>query len=74
VNIAQLKRELFVQKPLDGDDWYFTQGNGIFVHSSNSSALMGRLGYSVNHYKYYPKESFTNFVASVAHSLSHVEE
>lgn len=74
VDIAHLKDELFTHKPLDGDDWYFTQGSGIFVHSSNNSALMWRLGHSVHHYKFYPKESVTNFMASLAHSLSHIEE
>ena len=74
VSVARLKEELFAHKPLDGDDWYFTQGSSIFVHSSNNSALMWKLGHSVHHYKYYPKESVTNLMASLAHSLSHIEE
>lgn len=55
-------------------NWYFQQGNDIFVHASNSSAMMWHVRQSVRNFNYYPLESFTNFFSSLAHSLSHIEE
>jgi len=56
------------------EDWYFTQGKNIFVRTSNSSAMMWHIRHNARYFKYYPKEAFTNFFASFAHSLSHIEE
>lgn len=53
---------------------YFSQGDDIFVHASNTGALLGHVERSLKYFKYYPSESFTNFFASFAHSLSHIEE
>ena len=55
-------------------NWYFQQGSDIFVHASNSSAMMWHVRQSARNFSYYPMESFTNFFASLAHSLSHIEE
>lgn len=56
------------------DSWYFTQGKNIFVRTSNSSAMMWQIRHSTQYLKYYPTETITNFFATFAHSLSHIEE
>lgn len=56
------------------DDWYFTQGNHIFVRSNNSSAMLWHIRHSMKFMRYYPAETFTNFFVALAHSLSHIEE
>jgi len=56
------------------DDWYFTQGRHIFVHTNNSSAMLWHIRHSIRFMRYYPAEVFTNFFTSFAHSLSHIEE
>ncbi len=74
VDTSRLEAELFT-RPGDSDtEWFFTQGKGIFVHSSNNGAMLWRLNHSARYFKYYPKESVTNLMAAFAHSLSHVEE
>ncbi len=56
-------------------DWYFTQEDGeIFVHNTDSSATFSHVRRSARYFRYYPAESITNFFASFAHSLSHIEE
>lgn len=66
-------KELFNLRP-SKNNWHFRQGNDIFVHSTNSSAMMWHVRQSARNFSYYPLESFTNFFASLAHSLSHIEE
>lgn len=55
-------------------EWYFSQGNDIFVHTANSSAMFWHVRHSAKYFKYYPSETVTNLFASFAHSLSHIEE
>lgn len=55
-------------------EWYFKQGKDIFVHATNSSAMIGQVQRSATNFKYYPQESITNFISSFLHSLSHIEE
>ena len=56
-------------------DWYFQQGeDNFFVHNSNSTAMFWYVKRSARYFKYYPSETFTNFLSSFAHSLSHIEE
>ena len=55
-------------------DWYFTQGNHIFIRANNSSAMRWQIRHSAKLMRYYPGETFTNFFVSFAHSLSHIEE
>lgn len=69
----KVMNELFTLKSQKGS-WYFQQGEDIFVHASNSSAMMWHVRQSARNFRYYPSESFTNFFASIAHSLSHIEE
>jgi hypothetical protein len=56
------------------EEWYFSQGKNIFVHTSNPSAMLWHCRRSARYFHYYPAETMTNFFASFAHSLSHIEE
>lgn len=56
------------------EEWYFSQGKNIFVHTSNPSAMLWHVRRSAQYFRYYPSETLTNFVTSFAHSLSHIEE
>lgn len=56
-------------------DFYFTQeNNSVFVHTSNGTAMLGHIRRSARYFHYMPSETITNFFASFAHSLSHIEE
>jgi len=56
-------------------DFYFSQESGsVFVHTSNGSAMLGHIKRSARYFRYLPSETVTNFFASFAHSLSHIEE
>ena len=70
----QLVAEMFRQKNSHAEEWYFSQGKNIFVHTSNPSAMMWHVRRSAKYFKYYPTETVTNFFTSFAHSLSHIEE
>lgn len=75
VVIDKLVSEMLTQQSLlQSADWYFQQGKDIFVHTTNSSAMMWHMQHSAMYAKYYPVESITNFFASFVHSLSHIEE
>jgi hypothetical protein len=63
-----------LQNQQQSTDWYFQQGKDIFVHSTNSSAMMWHMQHSAKYAKFYPAESITNFFTSFVHSLSHIEE
>jgi hypothetical protein len=67
-------REMFRQKNSHAEEWYFSQGKNIFVHTSNSSAMLWSVRRSAKYFRYYPTETVTNFFTSFAHSLSHIEE
>ncbi len=67
-------REMMQQRNSHAEEWYFSQGKDIFVHTSNSAAMLWHIRRSASNFKYYPMESLTNFMASFAHSLSHIEE
>jgi hypothetical protein len=72
--MERLIEEIFLQRNSHPEDWYFQQGKDIFVHTSNSQAMLWHVRRSIKFFKYYPSETFTNFFASFAHSLSHIEE
>ena len=56
-------------------DFYFSQGSdSIFVHTSNGGALINHIKRSARYMRFIPSEAFTNFFASFAHSLTHIEE
>ena len=73
-DVQRIFDELFNQEFARQADWYFLQGKDIFVHTSNSSAMMMHVRRSARYSRYYPSEGFTNFFASFIHSLSHIEE
>ena len=67
-------REILRQKNSHAEEWYFSQGKNIFVHTSNASAMLWHVRRSAKYFSYYPTETLTNFFTSFAHSLSHIEE
>lgn len=67
-------REILKLKNSHPEEWYFSQGKNIFVHTSNPSAMLWHFRRSARFFHYYPAEMVTNFFASFAHSLSHIEE
>ena len=67
-------RELFQMRNSHAEEWYFSQGKNIFVHTSNSQAMLWHVRRSARYFRYYPTETVTNFLTSFAHSLSHIEE
>ena len=72
--MESLVREMFRQKNSHAEDWYFSQGKDIFVHTSNSQAMLWHVRRSAKFFRYYPAETVTNFFTAFAHSLSHIEE
>lgn len=66
--------DIIRQKNSHAEDWYFSQGKNIFVHTSNPSAMMWHIRRSARNLRYYPSETLTNFITSFMHSLSHIEE
>ena len=62
------------QKNSHTEDWYFSQGKDIFIHTSNASAMLWHVRRSAKYFSYYPTETVTNFFTTFAHSLSHIEE
>ena len=67
-------REMLRQKNSHAEQWYFEQGKNIFVHTSNSQAMLWHVRRSAKFFRYYPAETLTNFITTFAHSLSHIEE
>ena len=70
----QVAQELMEFSNMRMQNFYFSQGSEIFVHTSNGSALISHLKRSARYFRYLPSEITTNFFASFAHSLSHIEE
>jgi len=73
--IATIAQELIAFTNTRSQDFYFSQDSGsIFVHTSNGSAMLSHMRRSARYFRYHPSETLTNFFASFAHSLSHIEE
>lgn len=72
--MEQQIRDIFRQKNSHAEEWYFSQGKNIFVHTSNPSAMMWHVRRSARNLRYFPSETLTNFITAFAHSLSHIEE
>lgn len=72
IDLEAMARHIFKLRKVHAGDWQFSQGQSIFVHSSGS--MLWHVQRSTRCFKYYPAESFTNFVASFIHSISHIEE
>ncbi len=73
-DLGRIKADIFRLAGSHSADWYFTQGKNIFVHNTNSGAMVWYIRHSTRYFKYYPKETATSFVSSFIHSLSHIEE
>ena len=74
-NVKQVAQELIEFTNTRAADFYFTQtDDNIFVHTNNGSAMLGHIRRSARYFRYFPSETVTNFFASFAHSLSHIEE
>lgn len=72
--MERMIRDIFQQKNSHAEEWYFSQGKDIFVHTSNSSAMLWQVRRTAKYFRFYPTESLTNFFTTFAHSLSHIEE
>lgn len=71
----QVAQELTEFTNTRAQDFYFSQESGnVFVHTSNGTAMLGHIRRSARYFHYLPSETLTNFFASFAHSLSHIEE
>ena len=66
--------DIFQLTEKNAADWYFTQGQSIFVRTSDSRAMMWHVKQSARYMRYYPTEAVTNFMRNFAHSMSHIEE
>ena len=74
-NVIRIAQELIEFTNARVRNFYFTQdADSIFVHTNNGSAMLGHMRRSTRYFRYYPSETLTNFFASFAHSLSHIEE
>ena len=74
-NVEHVAQELIEFTNSRARDFYFSQdADNIFVHTSNGSAMLGHIHRSARYFRYFPSETVTNFFASFAHSLSHIEE
>lgn len=74
-HVERMAQELIEFTNTRAADFYFSQdGNAIFVHTSNGSAMLGHIRRSAHYFRYYPSETLTNFFVSFAHSLTHIEE
>ena len=74
-DIKQVAQELIEFTHSRPKNYYFTQGdNNIFIHTNNGSAILGHVRRSARYFRYFPSETLTNFFATFAHSLSHIEE
>ena len=66
--------DIFQLTEKNAADWYFTQGQSIFVRTNDSSAMMWHVKQSARYMRYYPMEAVTNFIRNFTHSMSHIEE
>ena len=74
-HVKQVAQELIEFTHSRPRNYYFTQGdNNIFIHTNNGSAILGHVRRSARYFRYFPSETLTNFFATFAHSLSHIEE
>lgn len=56
------------------EEWYFTQGDHVFVGTNNSRSFLWHLRHSLRYGYIFPLESPFHFLSDLAHSLSHIEE
>ncbi len=73
-NISKVLADAFSMTEGHNDDWYFTQGQNIFVRTNNSRAMTWQMKHLIRFFGYYPGEAMTSFLSSFAHSMTHIEE
>ena len=74
-NVTQVAQELVNVANTHMVDFSFSQNSdSIFVHTKNSSAMIGHIKRSVQYFRYIPSETITNFFVSFARSLAQIEE
>ena len=73
-DISHVMQEMFLLRRQHASEWQFQQGRGVFVHASNTSAMLWHVRHSARYFRYYPAETFTNFFANFARSLEYIEE
>lgn len=66
--------DIFSNKHPQSGNLHFSQGNDIFVHTSNSKAMLWQAKRSARYFRYYPSESITNLFSAFAKSLTDIEE
>lgn len=73
--VERVAQELTEFTNTRSEEFYFSQdSDSVFVHTSNSNAILGHIRRSAHYFRYLPSETLTNFFASFAHSLTHLEE
>jgi len=73
-DVSRITSELLQLQGNGKHEWQFSQGNDIFVHNNNTSAMFWQARRSAKYFRYSPLESVSNFVSSFVSSLTHVEE
>ena len=73
-DVGRITKELLQLQVNDKHEWQFSQGNDIFVHNNNTSAMFWQARRSAKYFRYSPMASISNFVSSFVNSLTHVEE
>ena len=73
-DVSRITQELLQLQGTDKHEWQFSQGDDIFVHNNNTSAMFWQARRSAKYFRYSPRESISNFVSSFINSLTHVEE
>ena len=74
LGIDKIVDDIFLLTANHNEEWYFTQGKNIFVRTSNMGAMTWQAKHLARFFNFYPAEALTSFVASFAHSLTHIEE
>ena len=73
--VERVAQELTEFTNTRAEEFYFSQdAESVFLHTSNSGAILGHIRRSAQYFRYLPSETLTNFFASFAHSLTHIEE
>lgn len=75
VDTGRIIQEILMPPSIRSKNISFSQSSGsIFVHASNTSAMMWHAQRSARFMKYYPSESITSFFSSFTRSLTDIEE
>ncbi len=73
-NTESVVQDIFHKTQQNAAEWYFTQGESIFVRANNSNSMLWHMRQPIKYLRYYPSEAVTSFFANFTHSLTHIEE